>query len=125
MKSDAGQISSWIVKLVVFLLLGGLVIVEGGGILFLRLTLPDAAREAAQQAGFTLNQGGSDEDAQIVARDFADTKGATFVSMTHTPLDKTVKVTLEKKSRSFVVHKIGPLKKFTTLEATGSHQYGN
>lgn len=125
LRDDSGQISSWIVKLVVFLLLAGLVVMEGGGILFLRLSLPDAAREAAQQAAFTLDQGGSDEDAELAARQFADTKGAKFVSMIHNPRDKTVTVTLEKKSRSFVIHRIGPLKKFTTLEVSGSKQYGS
>lgn len=123
MTSESGQISSWLVKLVVFLGIAGILIVEIGGILVAKGTAVDTAEGAASEAAFAIKARGVSGDPETVARQFADTKDCEFVKIEYNQAAATVSVTVKRTAKTYITHRIGPLKKYTVSVATGTRSY--
>lgn len=122
-RNELGQVANWLVKIVVVLLVVGLVVIEAGGVIAARLTVSDAANNAAKDAAFAIKTRGIQVDPEEAARERAKTEGAEFVSIAYDQVAQTVTVTLRRKARTVVIQNIGPLKKYTVAQASSTRSY--
>jgi len=120
---ERGQIAPWLIKLAIFFLLGGLVLVESASIALAHYSTSEAASGAASQAAFSIKSHGVNGGAAEVAAQVADEKGCRLVSVVDDPATRTITVKMRKVAHTFVVYHIGPLKKFTIVTATRTSSY--
>lgn len=121
--NESGQISNWLVKLVVFIGIAGMLIIEGGGVLVAKGSVADTAEGAASEAAFAIRTRGVQGDPEDLARQFAESKGCELVKIEYDNAAQTVSVTVRREARTFIIQYIGPLKKHTvaTYRATRSY----
>lgn len=122
---ESGQISGWLVKLVIFIGLAGILIIEAGGVLVAKATVTETAEGAAAEAAFAIKtRGGIREDPEVAARAFTEEKGCEFVSITYDQAAQTVSVTVQRKAKTFIVKKIDFLaKKYDVAKSTSTKSY--
>lgn len=120
---EQGQISNWLVKIVVFLAIAGVLVIEGGAILVARGSAADAAQGATSEAAFAIKTQGIRSDPEGAAREFATSKGVEFVSISYDQAASTVTVTVRRKAKTFLTHKIEPLKKYTVATSSFTKSY--
>lgn len=121
--SDSGQISNWLVKLVVFIGIAGMLIIESGGVLVAKGSVADTGEGAASEAAFAVKTRGVQGDPESVARSFVESKGCEFVSITYDEAAKTVSVTVRRVAKTYIIQHIGPLKKYKVATYTGTRSY--
>lgn len=121
---EAGQISSWLVKLVIFIGLAGIVIIEAGGVLVAKGSVTETAAGAAAEAAFAIKTRGIREDPEVAARAFTEEKGCEFVSITYDQAAQTVSVTVQRKAKTYIIKNIDFLaKKYAVAKATSTKSY--
>lgn len=118
---DSGQIViGWLAKVIVGLLVVGLVLFEVVGVLVARGTAADTASKAAQEAGFTYRDSRDVRRAEQTARSFVEKEGGEFISFSVDTRDRTATVTVRRVAKTFFIHRIGALKKYTIATSTQS-----
>lgn len=120
---ENGQISNWLVKIVVFLGIAGVLVIEGGAILVARGTSADAAQGATSEAAFAIKTQGIRGDPEASAREYATSKGVEFVSISYNQAAATVTVTVRRKAKTLFTHKIEALRKYTVATSSFTKSY--
>lgn len=120
---ESGQISNWLVKIVIFLVVAGVTVIEGGAILVARGTSADAAQGATSEAAFAIKTQGIRSNPEAAAREFAASKGVEFVSISYDQAAATVTVTVRRKAKTLFTHKIEALKKYTLATSSFTKSY--
>ncbi|MGI8426797.1 MAG: hypothetical protein ACR2FO_06210 [Actinomycetota bacterium] len=120
---DKGLIVNWLVKLTIFIALAGLVSVEGGSVLLARYQAVEAASAASAEAAFAVRNPDSEGPPEAAAQRIAEYKGARLASLSIDQAALTVTVKVEKTAQSFVIQRIGPLKKFRVAVASHTASY--
>jgi len=113
------MISRWLLKLVVGIALAGLVLFELGSPLVTKTILDGQAHDAANDAAHEYFQNHDPDRARAIAQQDADDDHATLTAF---DIDDqgTVRVTLSKQARSYVLHNFGPTKDWYTVKITAS-----
>jgi hypothetical protein len=115
------MISGWLMKVLLMLAIFGLVVVEVGSPFISRAQLDGTAHEAADEARNALDAKADATAAETVARDEATQDGATLTSFEIQP-DGRVKVTVQKKAFSVILHRVGATKDLYEPEASAISQ---
>jgi hypothetical protein len=112
-------ISRWLLKLVIGIALVGLVLFELGSPFITKAILDGQVHDAANDAAHEYFQNHDRDRAQAVAQQDADDDHATLTAF---DIDEqgTVRVTLSKQARSYVLHNFGPTKDWYTVKITAS-----
>lgn len=118
-----GIIVDWLAKLIVVIGIGGLVAVEGFGVLIARYQAAEGAAAAATQAALGLRTGTGDPEA--LAALAAEQHGCRLISFTKDSQSQTVSVTVDKQARTFFIQRWGPLQKFSRAQATEDASFGS
>jgi hypothetical protein len=112
-------ISRWLIKLVVGFALVGFLVVELGSPLITRATLDGQAHDAADDAAHELFQSRDPDRARAIAQQDADND--------HARLDRfdvdeqgTVRVTLFKQAKSYVLHNFQPTRDWYNVRVSAS-----
>lgn len=121
--SESGQISNWLVKLVVFIGIAGMLIIEGGGVLVAKGSVADTSEGAASEAAFAIRTRGVQGQPEDLARQFAESKGCEFVKIEYDNVAKTVSVTVRREAKTFIIQYIGPLKKYKVATHRATRSY--
>jgi Flp pilus assembly protein TadG len=118
---ERGFVIASMIRLVVFLVLVGLVVVEGASILFASLTLQDAAEVAALNAADQLDAGQSVEEATDEAVRTLGQRDPDISLLDFEVLpDGGVRIRVRKKAATILVHRIGPLEDLALVEASAT-----
>lgn len=117
-KDDSGIVVGWLVKVSLILIIIGLTLFEIFAVVLVRATAADTASKAAQEAGFAYRNSQSLDRAEEVASRFAEGEGTEFVSVTVNDNERTITVTVRKEAKTLFIQNIGPLKKYTIVEAS-------
>jgi hypothetical protein len=112
-------ISRWLVKLVIGIAIAGFVLFEVGSPLVTRTILDGQAHDAATDAAKDYFSGHDVGRAQAVAQQDADGDGAQLTAF-DVDGQGTVRVTLSKKAKSYVLHNFGPTKHWYDVNVTAS-----
>jgi len=125
--AESGLITRWLVRLVIFLSLGGLFVIEVGGILFAKGSASAAAQTAATEAAYTMRNGSESVEAaaQAEAARVAEEKQCELTAFSLDPATQKVRVEVKREAKTFLVHRIEPLEKYTVATATHSSSYAN
>lgn len=113
-----GIITGWLLRLTIGLILLGLVFFEAGAVVVARVGVDGTAQTAAREAALVYGGGRNAELARAEAEKAAVQGGAKLVEFTIAQDGQEITVTLERKAKTFVIQKIGPLKKFSTVRAS-------
>ena len=113
------MISRWLVKLVVGIALLGFLVVELGSPLVTRATLDGQAHQAADDAAHEMFQSHDQNKARAIADQDAQDDHAKLETF---DIDEqgTVRVTLSKQARSYVLHNFGPTKDWYNVRISAS-----
>jgi hypothetical protein len=112
-------ISRWLLKVIIGIALAGLVLFEVGSPYVTKAILDGQAHDAADNAAHEYFQNHDRDRAQAVAQQAADSDHAALTAF---DIDDqgTVRVTLSKQARSYVLHNFGPTKDWYTVRITAS-----
>lgn len=111
-----GEISNWLVQMLVVLAIVGLVVYEAVALGFTAVQVDELAREVARVARDEYRAEESLTRARTVAEETAGDEEAT---VTRFDADEdSLSVTIEKQANTLVVHRIGPLADRLTPSAT-------
>lgn len=113
-----GIITGWLLRLVIGLLLLGVVVFEFGAVVIARVGVDGTAQTAAREAALVYGSGRGAEAAQEEAANKAKEGGATLAEFSISQDGTEVTVTLERTAKTFIIHKIGALKKYATVRAS-------
>lgn len=111
-----GEISSWLVQMLVVLAIVGLVVYEAVALGFTAVQVDELAREVARVARDEYRSEESLARARTVAEETAGDEEATVTSFDAD--EDSLSVTIEKQANTLVVHRIGPLADRLTPSAT-------
>jgi Flp pilus assembly protein TadG len=116
---ERGLVGKSLVVSMVLILLVGLALVEGGSVLFAKLQVQDLAQATAVEGAATLRNTNSAAVAEEAARRLAhdrdpDVRLTAFVVLP----DGSVRVTLKKKARTFIVQHVSFLEDLAVVKAT-------
>jgi hypothetical protein len=119
LRDERGLVGRAAVVLIVVVIVFGLLIVEGGSIVFARLQMSDLASASAVEGASVYSRTSSVPAAREAAMAFArdrdeDARITRFV----VAADGRVTVTVRKKARTFVVQHVGFLEDFAVAKAT-------
>ncbi len=118
---ERGFVIASLVRMIVLLLALGIVVVEGGSILFSRIALDDAANAAAVNAADQLDQSQSQQAAQAVAaQTLAERDSEAKVVRFEVLPDGFVRITVRKQAATIFVHRIGFLEDLAVVEAVAT-----
>jgi Flp pilus assembly protein TadG len=118
---ERGFVIASLIRLVVVLLVLGLVVVEGGSILFTRLTLGDAVEYAATQGAAQLQSSRSPQAAQAAtAEALAERENDATLTRFEVLPDGGVRVTATKQAATILLQRIGFLEDLARVEVTAS-----
>ncbi|MFN2613322.1 MAG: hypothetical protein ABR552_00710 [Actinomycetota bacterium] len=115
MRSARGGV---MVKLLIFLLVAGLAAYEAGAVLIARVKADSTAADAASDAASEYSNSGSTTKAEAAAAADIDRDGGTMASFTIDPARRQVTVVVRRRARTIVVQRIGPLKKYGTVDVS-------
>ena len=113
------MISRWLIKLVVGFALVGFLIVELGSPLITRATLDGQAHDAANDAAHELFQSHDQSRAQAIAQQDADNDHAKL-ELFNIDDQGTVRVTLSKQAKSYLLHKFKPTRDWYNVRVSAS-----
>jgi hypothetical protein len=105
----------WLLKLLVSIAIVGLVAFEAGAIVVTHVTAESAANEAATEAAFVVGRGGRIQDAEDAARAEAAKQGVTLIAFSVTPDRELVTLTIEKKARTLLLHRLSWTRSWTVV----------
>lgn len=117
MATETGQVSSWVLKLILGVAIVGFLLIEFGSVVITRLQAGDVAGQTAQEAGFTYDRGNL-EAAEARAEAYAEENDAEFVDLELRREDEEICVTVRKTASTIVIHRIGFLEDLTESEAS-------
>lgn len=115
-KDEAGIVFNWLIKLIVGLVVVGVSLFEVVALALVRGTAADTAAEAASEAGFFYSDTHDLKRAEETAREYAESEGAEFISISIDNTRRTVTVTVRKSAKTLFVQRIGPLRRYATVE---------
>ncbi|HVE92643.1 MAG TPA: hypothetical protein VNE62_10160 [Actinomycetota bacterium] len=118
--AEAGQVSAWLVKMLLAVAVVGFIVLEGGSLVFNRLQAPDIAATAAQEAGLVYSNSNVFEAAKATAEEYVTKNGGEFVEFKVDPVGRRVSVRMKKTAKTFVVKKIERLHPLAVVEVTES-----
>jgi Flp pilus assembly protein TadG len=112
-------ISRWLVKIVLGLALLGFLVVELGSPLLTRATLDGQAHQAADDAAHEMFQSRDPDKARAVAEQDAEDDHAKLENF---DIDEqgTVRVTLSKQAKSYVLHNFQPTRDWYNVRVSAS-----
>jgi Flp pilus assembly protein TadG len=121
---ESGIVTSWLIKVVVGIALVGLVFVEGGSIIFTKLTVQDAAESAATAGVDYLSRNPQDcRGADGIARGAVANKDSEAAVTRSTCLsDGRFRVTVRKEATTMVVERIPPISDWAVAVSTATAQ---
>jgi hypothetical protein len=117
--NERGQISGWLIRLVVFVGIGGFLLLEFGAVAVNRLQAGDLASEAAAQAGIVYFNTRSLEAAEDEAKEYVADK-AELLDVSVDPQVQEISVTLRKTASTILIDRIEALDDVITIEVTES-----
>lgn len=112
------MISSWLFKVLLFIGLGGFLLIELGSPLVVRVQLDDTATEAAREAADTFKASQDPAQAKQAAVQKAASESATVKEFSIQ--GERVRVKLEKKAHSYLLGDIKQLEDWYKVTAAGS-----
>jgi hypothetical protein len=115
---QGGIVTGWIFKLLISLALVGVVAFEAGAVIVARVTVDGVASEAAGEAASAYARGQNAGAAEAIAKEYAASHGATMVGFTIENQGRAVTVTVEKRARTILLHRIGATEKWTVARTT-------
>lgn len=115
------MITGWVVKLLLTLAIFGVVVIEAGSPFVARAQLDGTAHEAADEARSALDTRASGQEAETVARTEAAQDGAAVLAF-EVQADGRVRVTVQKKAFSLVLHRVSALKDLYEPKASATSQ---
>ncbi|MFA5890588.1 MAG: hypothetical protein WDA27_06520 [Actinomycetota bacterium] len=105
-------------RIVLLLIVIAAFVFEGGAVVVARVQADRLAIDAADEAGGVYARSGSTAKAEVAARDIVELGGGELANFSVSRSQLTVKVTVRKQARTFVIHRIGALRKFSVAEVT-------
>lgn len=116
---DAGQVSSWLLKILFWVAILGFVLIEFGSVVIVRIQTGDVAGQTAQEAGIAYSNRGL-ERAEARAEEYAELNDAVYVddSLEIRQEDDELCVTVQKTASTIVIHRIDALEDLIEAEAT-------
>lgn len=117
---DRGQVSSWLVKLLVGMAIVGFIVIEFGSVLINRVQAADIAGQAATEAGLVYSNRRNIDAAEKRAEEFCEQNGAEFVDLAVNEQEDTISVTLRKEASTRVLHRIDALEGIIEVTVTES-----
>ena len=117
-RTDAGQISSWLVKLVLGVAIVGFLVLEFGAVVVNRLQIGDIASTAGTEAGLYYSNTKDEEAAKGVAEAYVKKNGAELVAFDVVLERNEVVVTARKNASTRLIHKISALEGLVEIETT-------
>lgn len=116
---ERGLVGKAAVVLLLIVVLAGLVLIEGGSIVFARLQIQDLAAATAVEGAATYRNSGSVDQARDAAKRYMSRRDAD-ASLTRFVVaqDGAVMVTVKKKARTFIVQHIGFLEDLAVAKST-------
>ncbi len=120
--ADDGIVLNWLVKLVVFFTIAGIILFDVTALVLVRGTVADTASDAATDSQFVYRNTGSEKQAEENAERFVEEEGAVFVDLTVDREENTLSVTAAKKAKTIFVHRFGPFEKYTVVTTTQTTQ---
>jgi hypothetical protein len=121
MRPNPGHIViNWLIKVSLVIIVVFLIGFEVVGVVVARGTAQDTAREAAQEAGFRFRDTRNFRQAEDEARRYVEKEGVQFISLAVNEQANTSTVSVRKTATTLFIKNIGPLKKYTLVEATES-----
>ena len=116
---ERGLVGKSLVISLVLVMLVGIALVEGGSILFARLQIQDLAQATAVEGAATLRNTNSAAIAEEAAKRLAhDRDPAVRVTAFVVLPDGSVRITLKKKARTFIVQHVSFLEDLAVVKAT-------
>jgi uncharacterized membrane protein len=123
LRDERGLVGRSTITLLVLVVVFGMCAIEGGSILFTRLSLQDTADAAANAgAGSYYNSSGSFQQAEQAAEDSIQEHDPTakLVGFQVDPSTRDVTVILRKKATTLLVQRIGFLKKLSVIRVSST-----
>jgi len=122
LRGESGLVGRSTVFLMVLVILFGVCAVEGGSILFTRLSLQDTADAAANQSAGTYFNSNNFQQAEQTAKDAVAEQDPTakLVGFQVNPNDRTVTVILRKTATTLLVRRVGFLKRLGRIRVTST-----
>lgn len=116
---DAGQVSSWLLKILFWVAILGFVLIEFGSVVIVRIQTGDVAGQTAQEAGIAYSNRGF-ERAEARAEEYAELNDAVYVddSLEIRQEDDEICVTVRKTASTVLIQRIDALEDLTEAEAT-------
>jgi hypothetical protein len=113
---ERGIIVSFLIKVVIGLAIAGFVLIEGGQIVFARITAEDVADRAASDGARAYQDTGDVRSAHRAAMEVAEEDDAKLRKFVVNPADGSVRVVVRKRADTLLVDKIGFLEGLTIAE---------
>lgn len=124
LRDESGIVVGWLVKILLLLGIGGLILIEGGSLLWVRYTVSSAAQGAAQEGALDIKTKGQLANPEGAIREYVKEKDVELVSISIDRSARTVSVIVKKEAKTFVVERIEALKKYTVATDSHSIYYG-
>ena len=102
-----GIVTGWLLKLVLSVAIFGVVAFEAGAIVVAKVTIEPVATDALGEAVDEYRRTGDANAAEEAARTVADGRGATLEAFEVTEGGEAIAVTVSKKAKTLLVHRIG------------------
>jgi len=112
-------ISRWLLKLIIGIAVAGVVLFELGSPLVTKAILDGNAHDAANDAAHEYFQNHDQDRAKAIAQQDADGDHATLTAF-NIDDQSTVRVTLSKQAKSYVLHNFGPTKDWYAVQVSAS-----
>lgn len=118
--NDRGQVSAWLVRLLLLLAVLGFLLIEFGAVVINRVQAGDVAGQAAAEAGIAFANSNRVEAAEARAEEFAELNDAEFVDLRIERREGLIYVTVRKTAATRVIHRIGVIEDLAEAEVTES-----
>ncbi|MHB8510792.1 MAG: hypothetical protein ACYDCC_01320 [Actinomycetota bacterium] len=115
-----GIITSWLLKLVIFLAILGVLAFEVGAVVVATVNVDSVADAAATEAATTFGNTHNVDEARAAAAEKCKEGGASLISFSVSSDQRVVTVTAQKTAKTLFIQKIGFLRRFVVSKATHS-----
>lgn len=126
LRDERGVIGVSLIRWTIVLVLLGLVAIEGGSIIFTTIGLQSAADGAAAEAADVWEKTGNLGSAGDAASRELENREQDQARLVHIEADNTapfeVRITVRKQAATLLVHRIGFLEDFATVEVEAEHR---
>ncbi|MGH2772864.1 MAG: hypothetical protein ACRDIU_07000 [Actinomycetota bacterium] len=124
LRDESGIVVGWLIKILLMLAIAGLIVLEGGSLLWVRYTVSSAAQGAAQEGALDIKTKGQLANPEVAIREYIKEKDVELVTFSIDTSARTVSVIVRKQAQTFVVKRIDALKKYTVATDSHSIYYG-